>query len=472
MQYKKPVKEFWSRQQKLTLAIATPMLFTCRSLSLSLTVAAALIALPIGQQEVAAALMTNWQFDPGTNQLEVILPEGITPTFSLLNQPTRIIVDLPNIEVGTDTTQLYLEGAVRSVSLSQFQPGMARIVLDFAPGVALTKEQVQLQRIGLENHWVLRPMLPETEVLNRDNMATNSPILQMPSVPPVAIAIQPNNAKVSASPKPPQNLTAPLASRPQSRPIPLPNPNSRIQPLNVPIVNVPASQTRRNVVPNSTYTPPQSIPIPVVPNYATASKPLNWNENLPTRPNLPLPNSNAGNVPPPPSVVPTAIAPNNFLPNNVLLPAGTRLSLLYSGYETIALDPKHDRQEVLLLQGGILDANGNMIVPPNTPVIGRFETNNEGSRFVVQAIYFNGVSIPLEARSERLSGERKASQRSFLRNSGIGGLALFVLTGFTGIGLLAGAAVGAAGTYATAPQPATIQPAQIVQVRLTEDLKY
>ncbi|HLO47625.1 MAG TPA: hypothetical protein VK211_04270, partial [Kamptonema sp.] len=149
-----------------------------------------------------------------------------------------------------------------------------------------------------------------------------------------------------------------------------------------------------------------------------------------------------------------------------------RLSLLYPGVEPLALDPKPSRQEVLLLQGGILDSSGNTIVPPNTPVIGRFETNSEGTRFVVQAIYLNGRSIPLEARSERLGGDRKPSQRSFLRNSGIGGVALFVLSGFTGIGLLAGAAAGAATTYATAPQPATIEPGQIVQVRLTEDLRY
>ncbi|OCR01078.1 hypothetical protein BCD67_17025 [Oscillatoriales cyanobacterium USR001] len=464
MQYKKPVKEFWSIRQKLTLAIATPILFVCRSLTLSLTVAAAFVVLPIAQQEVAAALLTDWQFDPGTNQLEVTLPEGITPKFSLLNQPTRIIVDLPDTEVGTDTTQLYLEGPVRSVSLMQFQPGMARIAIDFAPGITLTTEQVQLQRMGLENRWVLRPMLPGTEMLNRDNTATGS------QVSPAPMAIPPSNNNDSI-PISVQTPIAPLASRPESRPMPLENPNSQIQPLNVPIINVPVRQKQGNSVQGSNV-PPRSLPVPALPNYANPPRPLNWNPNLPARANIPLPSSNFNNFPPLPPSVPTAIAPNGLPPNNILLPAGSRLSLLYPGYETIALDPKHSRQEVLLLQGGILDANGNMIVPPNTPVIGRFETNSEGSRFVVQAIYFNGVSVPLEARSDRLGGERKASQRSFLRNSGIGGLALFVLTGFTGIGLLAGAAVGAAGTYATAPKPATIAPAQIVQVRLTDDLRY
>ncbi len=131
---------------------------------------------------------------------------------------------------------------------------------------------------------------------------------------------------------------------------------------------------------------------------------------------------------------------------------------------------KPSRQEVLLLQAGILDSRGNTIVPANTPVIGRFETTNLGSKFVVEAISLNGRNIPLLASSQPLGGRRpQPSDRSVFRNSGIGGLALFLLSGFSGIGLLAGAAAGVATTYVAAPQPATIQPGQIVQVQLTED---
>ena len=157
---------------------------------------------------------------------------------------------------------------------------------------------------------------------------------------------------------------------------------------------------------------------------------------------------------------------------NVLLPAGTELSLLYPGTEALRLArAKPRREEVLLLQGGNFDSRGNTIVPANTPVIGRFETTNLGSQFVVEAISLNGRNIPLLARSQPVAGRRQQpDDRSVLRNTGIGGLALFLLSGFSGIGLLAGATAGAATTYVAAPQPATIQPGQILQVQLTEDL--
>lgn len=488
MQHKKSVQGFLPSLHSQTLRNATATLLACQSLSLSLTVAAVVITLPIGQRQAAAALLTNWLFDPGTNQLEVMLPEGITPKFSLLDQPTRIVVDLPDTEVGTDTTQLYPEGTVRSVSLSQFQPGMARIVIDFAPGVVLTPEQVQLQRIGLENRWVLRPLFSGTNnLLSQGNSMTGTTAGSMQrglTTPPPPTSPPSNSRPVanSTTARPQSSTqTASLARSPQNLPNPNPaileTPNPPIQPLTVPIATFPVNQTRQQAaLPPSytpTYTPPRSVPSVTIPGYATPARPLNWNEELPRQPIAPLPASNYDNfVPPSVYPLPNAIAPTAFT-SNVLLPAGTRLSLLYPGVEPLALDPKPSRQEVLLLQGGILDSYGNTIVPPNTPIIGRFESNSEGTRFIAQAMYLNGRSIPLEARSDRFgSGDRKPSQRSFLRNSGIGGVALFVLTGFTGIGLLAGAAAGAATTYATAPQPATIQPGQIVQVRLNEDLRY
>ncbi|NJO52726.1 MAG: hypothetical protein HC840_28750 [Leptolyngbyaceae cyanobacterium RM2_2_4] len=69
-----------------------------------------------------------------------------------------------------------------------------------------------------------------------------------------------------------------------------------------------------------------------------------------------------------------------------------------------------------------------------------------------------------------ISSDREVSENSLIQNSALGALALTVLGGFTGIGLLGGLAAGATATYLTAPQPAIIQPNQIVEVRLTEDL--
>ena len=438
MPYKKLLPRFGEDLQKLTVNSLPAGLFAIESLSLSLAVVAAVAAVPATLEAANASTVTSWQFDPVTNQLEITLPEGTTPTYSLLN-PSQIAVDLPNTEIGVDATQLYPQGTVRSVGVSQLQPGTARILVNLAPEAAFSAGPVQFQRIGVENRWVLRPSIEPTRSMKTPETQPQPAIQVPPNQPPT----DPNSTAATKidRPEPPTSLNPTTNS---SQP---PTPNDEIRPITVPLVNLRLDERRGA----------QAAAVPrLEPQETAAAAPhqrmLTFGEPLPRgRSNAAL-QAEAG--------------------ANVLLPAGTEISLLYPGTEALRLArAKPRREEVLLLQGGIFDSRGNTIVPANTPVIGRFETTNLGSQFVVEAISLNGRNIPLLARSQPLAGRRQQpSDRSVLRNTGIGGLALFLLSGFSGIGLLAGATAGAATTYVAAPQPATIQPGQILQVQLTEDL--
>ena len=126
-----PYKRFWADLQKLTVNSLASRLFARKSLTLSLAVAAA-VSTQIAQQHANASTAPTWQFDPATNELIITLPEGTTPKYSVLNS-RQIAVDLPNTEIGVDATQLYPEGTVRSVGISQIQGTKARIVVDLAP---------------------------------------------------------------------------------------------------------------------------------------------------------------------------------------------------------------------------------------------------------------------------------------------------------------------------------------------------
>jgi hypothetical protein len=435
MPYKKLLPRFWEDLQKLTVNSLPAGLFA-ESLSLSLAVVVAVATVPATLEPANASTVTSWKFDPATNQLEITLPEGTTPTYSLLN-PSQIAVDLPNTEIGVDATQLYPQGRVRSVGVSQLQPGTARILVNLAPGVGFSAGQVQFQRSGVENRWVLRPLLEPSRIMETPETQPQ-PAIQVPQNQPPTDSNSTGVPKVDR-PEPPTSPNPATSFSPRS------TSNDQIRPLRVPLVNVRLDE-RRGVQAAAVHRLAPQITAAAAPQQRT----LTFGEPLPRgRSNAPL-QAAAG--------------------ANVLLPAGTELSLLYPGAQALRLQAKPSREEVLLLQGGILDSRGNTIVPANTPVIGRFETTNLGSRFVVEAISLNGRNIPLSARSQAVGGRRsQPSDRSLLRNTGIGGLTLFLLSGFSGIGLLAGAAAGVATTYVAAPQPATIQPGQILQVQLTED---
>ncbi|OIP68322.1 MAG: hypothetical protein AUK43_16475 [Oscillatoriales cyanobacterium CG2_30_40_61] len=134
------------------------------------------------------------------------------------------------------------------------------------------------------------------------------------------------------------------------------------------------------------------------------------------------------------------------------------------------LTHRSERQDVLLLQGGIVDSLGNYIVPPDTPIVGEFETTTKGSRFIAQAINLDGRSIPIQGQSNWIPGSLEIRPERVGIGTGAGSLAGFVVSGFTGVGALVGAIAGAGIGIGTSPSPTTLQPGQIISIQLTQDL--
>ncbi|PSB60162.1 AMIN domain-containing protein, partial [filamentous cyanobacterium CCP1] len=43
-----------------------------------------------------AAILSSWEYNPSNYELEILVPGGTTPRYSLVAEPARIIIDLPN----------------------------------------------------------------------------------------------------------------------------------------------------------------------------------------------------------------------------------------------------------------------------------------------------------------------------------------------------------------------------------------
>lgn len=150
-----------------------------------------------------AAALTHWNYDATANQLEVMIQAGATPRYFLMAQPARIVVDLPNTDVGAVKTQQAYSGVIRQIRVSQFQPGVTRMVLELSPDAVLAPGQVQLEKVGTassgQDRWVLRPLLAQTT-------PAQSTSATPPFPPPIAPAVSP-------TPQPP--LAPPISSTPQ-----------------------------------------------------------------------------------------------------------------------------------------------------------------------------------------------------------------------------------------------------------------
>ncbi|NJN86342.1 MAG: AMIN domain-containing protein [Leptolyngbyaceae cyanobacterium SL_7_1] len=94
-----------------------------------------------------AAELIAWQFNPSTTELEITVPNGVTPRYFILAEPARIVVDLPNTELGAVTAEQAYSGAVRQIRVNQFEPGLTRIVLELSPSAEFTAGQVELEQV-------------------------------------------------------------------------------------------------------------------------------------------------------------------------------------------------------------------------------------------------------------------------------------------------------------------------------------
>jgi hypothetical protein len=153
------------------------------------------------------------------------------------------------------------------------------------------------------------------------------------------------------------------------------------------------------------------------------------------------------------------------------IPVGTRLSLQYSGSEPLVLAEPAPVYEVLTVVGDVYSDRGALLLPAGTQVLGRFEGFDEsGRRFVSQVVIRNGARLPLLAESDWITGSPQPNGTNVAVGSSIGAAAVTLLTGFSGFGLVGGAAVGAAAAAADSSQLVTIQPGQMIEVEIVDDI--
>ena len=428
---------------------------------------------------VLAAFLTNWFFDPDNNQLQFTLPEGTIPTYSVERKPTRLVVYIPDTKVSVDVTELYPAGLVRKVSLSQERSQQAKVVIDFAPEVAISAKKVKLEQVEPQkNSWQLRLLMDGEEI------STLAEAVDRDYIPPPIASTETTEIENYESSKAEDNqvYTPPkqdglvfLEIEPKPEP-PLPNSPPSVEP-SIPFLVIPTDK-------------PDSVRFPLIETlghqqFSTAPSEIR------EVPQLQAQETEDNFVPPPPK--PKLVEEPSYsttesvdmisfgepLPGtsgtnqskddaSILIEEGEVISLIYPTDKFI-LPRGIEIQEVLLLEKAINDKSGRIIVPAKTPVIGRFNTNSYGSQFIARAIYFDGNLIPFAAKSKLLRGHLDFNEKVLAGSSTGGGLALLLLTG-SGFGLLAGAALGAGSVLLTSPRSIAIEPEHIVEVRVVENL--
>lgn len=297
-------------------------------------------------------------------------------------------------------------------------------------------------------------------------------VMQMPAVSPMSSA-----PAIASSTTQPISLPQPTFSEGvgQSAMVSVPPLQTTAPASQAPVVSVPPLQPMS--LPSATVTPVQMTPTVTSGSASTAPSTIEFGKSLPiagatalnTAPAT-LPNYSSTMAPSVTSPLATSMMYQSSVPG-LILPTGTMLVLSYPGSVNLSLTAGTPRQEVLILQTEVRDSLGNVVFPRGSFVTGQFDTSRQGSKFMAMAISQSDRAIPFAAESDPINGNREVSGSSLAVYSGAGALAGGLVSKFSGLGVLLGGAAGAATNLFTSPKPATIQPGQIIQVRMTREVR-
>lgn len=209
--------------------------------------AAILMVTGAGVVPAQADQIESWHYDSQGRSLTLVLPPNVAPALSVL-APNRLLVELPNTQVGDVAAQTVADGVVESIVLEQTDPDTVWMVVEFAPGTVLADAQSAVQ-IGTEpdnlQRWQVQPVLAGS--------AEISPTT------PSALALSPAIDLAQAPDFPDLPLLEPAVQI--SEPVSVP-PIDAVRPV-APIEPEPAPQVNRTVdLPLPTAVIPAEAPIP------------------------------------------------------------------------------------------------------------------------------------------------------------------------------------------------------------------
>jgi N-acetylmuramoyl-L-alanine amidase len=196
-----------------------------------------------------AATLQFWRFSQAQNRLEIRADQGIQPRAQLLQNPARLVIDIPGTRLGRPKQTEAYRGTITSLRVAQFERDTTRIVLELAKGYTLDPAQVKF-RYGNARQWTVE--LPQPTVI---------PLLEtLNNLPSQAIAVPQAPGVIAGKSSLFNSITA----------APSPNPGYVVTPANPtkmsPIAGSESSPNSGFSLPSRTSRPPMPVspPPPVI----------------------------------------------------------------------------------------------------------------------------------------------------------------------------------------------------------------
>ena len=170
------------------------------------------------------ATLYKWLFHVKSQQIEINLSNKTKPEYFYLEQPSRLVIDLPNTQLGNVETQKTYSGRIQKIRLSQFSSQITRMVIEFRPGTVVDMNAMGVQTSHQSKRWILRPVFSDDQtttksfpssslpsaITNPTTLNHQQPFIMVPppnrsTSAPSQFLIMPSNPQPTTTPKGPSN---------------------------------------------------------------------------------------------------------------------------------------------------------------------------------------------------------------------------------------------------------------------------
>ncbi len=115
-----------------------------------------------------AANFQSWHFNPTRNQLNLTTDSGVQPRAFLINNPTRLVIDLPGTQLKGNTIRKQYSSSVKEIRVGKVNDKTTRLVVELAPGYTVSPEKL-LVKGDTSSHWIVNFSSIERTVSNFNN---------------------------------------------------------------------------------------------------------------------------------------------------------------------------------------------------------------------------------------------------------------------------------------------------------------
>ena len=169
-----------------------------------------------------AGKLISWEFQSQNNSLAFTTDEGVEPQVKLVDNPTRLVIELPGTTLDRTTVKEKYLGAVRGFRVGQSSEDTVSLVVELAPGYTIDLDRVEL-RNSSNKRWTIE--------------------LPNPRIAPAATATRPlSPSNINNRPVNRDRLTRPINPTNNPRPVNRDRLARPINPRNNPRPNTPPSQ--------------------------------------------------------------------------------------------------------------------------------------------------------------------------------------------------------------------------------------